>query len=112
MVLTFYIMEAVSIASFNGYIETPLDAAILVEACRTGVLLLVNERLNDKNIIYSGDCFIFEESSSGIKRWTDKVIYTKKYQWGPSRIHGHFLIYKEIIGKKAAQRGKVILEMI
>ncbi|PVH70542.1 hypothetical protein DL98DRAFT_380014, partial [Cadophora sp. DSE1049] len=38
----------------------------------------------------SGNVFIYEEHSSGIKRWTDGV------PWSPSRILGNFLVYCEL----------------
>lgn len=37
----------------------------------------------------SGSVFVFDEHESGIKRWTDGLI------WSPSRILGNFLIYRE-----------------
>ncbi|KAJ6151044.1 hypothetical protein N7470_007638 [Penicillium chermesinum] len=37
-----------------------------------------------------GSVFIYEENSSGIKRWTDGVT------WSPSRILGNFLVYREL----------------
>jgi hypothetical protein len=41
-------------------------------------------------LIKSGNVFIYEEHSSGIKRWTDGV------PWSPSRILGNFLVYREL----------------
>jgi hypothetical protein len=41
-------------------------------------------------LIKSGNVFIHEEHSSGIKRWTDGV------PWSPSRILGNFLVYREL----------------
>ncbi|GAO16983.1 hypothetical protein UVI_02044270 [Ustilaginoidea virens] len=41
-------------------------------------------------LIRSGSILIFEESRSGIKRWTDGL------KWGPSRVLGNFLIYREL----------------
>lgn len=41
-------------------------------------------------LIKSGSVFIYEESASGIKRWTDGV------PWSPSRILNNFLIYREL----------------
>ncbi|KAI8916836.1 Gti1/Pac2 family-domain-containing protein [Entophlyctis helioformis] len=78
--------------TFHGFIETTQDALALFEACRIGVLHPVNQRLTDaqKADIQSGSCFIFCERTSGIKRWTDGRL------WGPSRILGHFLVYRQL----------------
>ncbi|KAH6706235.1 Gti1/Pac2 family-domain-containing protein [Leptodontidium sp. MPI-SDFR-AT-0119] len=42
------------------------------------------------SLIKSGNVFVYEEDSSGIKRWTDGV------PWSPSRILGDFLVYREL----------------
>ncbi|KAM3510875.1 hypothetical protein MY11210_005478 [Beauveria gryllotalpidicola] len=55
--------------TFQGHIASTLDALDLIK---------------------SGNIFIYEEHSSGIKRWTDGV------SWSPSRILGNFLIYREL----------------
>ncbi|KAG0194213.1 hypothetical protein DFQ28_000932 [Apophysomyces sp. BC1034] len=41
-------------------------------------------------MIQSGSVFVFDERESGIKRWTDGLV------WSPSRILGNFLIYREL----------------
>lgn len=41
-------------------------------------------------LIKSGNIFIYEETVSGIRRWTDGL------NWSPSRILGNFLIYREL----------------
>jgi len=41
-------------------------------------------------LIQSGNVFIYEEFSSGIKRWTDGR------HWSPSRVLGNFLVYREL----------------
>ncbi|CAJ2506007.1 Uu.00g001370.m01.CDS01 [Anthostomella pinea] len=79
--------------TFTGYIHTTLDALILFEACLVGHLQHVPRRPHDRernDLIRSGHVFIYEEHSSGIKRWTDGVT------WSPSRILGNFLIYREL----------------
>ncbi|KAI1115027.1 Gti1/Pac2 family-domain-containing protein [Nemania sp. NC0429] len=70
-----------------------MDALILFEACLTGHLSHVPRRPHDRErpqLIQSGNVFIYEEHSSGIKRWTDGV------PWSPSRILGNFLLYREL----------------
>ncbi|KAI1144653.1 Gti1/Pac2 family-domain-containing protein [Hypoxylon sp. FL0543] len=79
--------------TFTGYIANTMDALILFEACLRGVLFHVPRRPHDRersNLIVSGNVFIYEEHSSGIKRWTDGV------PWSPSRILGNFLLYREL----------------
>jgi hypothetical protein len=79
--------------TYIGYIATTMDALVLFEACLSGRLSHVPRRPHDRerpNLIRSGNVFIYEEHSSGIKRWTDGV------PWSPSRILGNFLIYREL----------------
>ncbi|KAK7966523.1 uncharacterized protein PG986_000800 [Apiospora aurea] len=79
--------------TFVGYISSTMDALVLFEACLTGHISHVPRRPHDReraNLIRSGNVFIYEEHSSGIKRWTDGV------PWSPSRILGNFLLYREL----------------
>ncbi|KAK7963671.1 hypothetical protein PG996_008635 [Apiospora saccharicola] len=79
--------------TFTGYISSTMDALVLFEACLTGHISHVPRRPHDReraNLIRSGNVFIYEEHSSGIKRWTDGV------PWSPSRILGNFLLYREL----------------
>lgn len=72
---------------------TTTDALRLFEAVLLGQLLHTARRPHDRErdgLIQSGNVFIFEESSSGIKRWTDG------HNWSPSRILGNFLVYREL----------------
>ncbi|TDZ28333.1 Global transcription regulator sge1 [Colletotrichum trifolii] len=79
--------------TFIGHVASTLDALVLFEACLSGALSHVPRRPHDRErqeLIKSGHVFIYEEHSSGIKRWTDGVA------WSPSRILGNFLIYREL----------------
>lgn len=79
--------------TWRGYLRTTLDALIVLEACMQGRLSLVSRRprsTEKPSIAASGNVFIYEERSSGIKRWTDGV------HWSPSRIMGRFLVYREL----------------
>ncbi|KAH8900822.1 hypothetical protein GQ53DRAFT_632811, partial [Thozetella sp. PMI_491] len=79
--------------TWRGYVNTTMDALILVEACLNGDLLSCARRPYDQErdyLIQSGNVFIYEESSSGIKRWTDG------HNWSPSRVLNDFLIYREL----------------
>lgn len=79
--------------TYHGHIASTQDALLLFEACLSGSLNHVARRPHDReraNLIKSGNVFIYEEHSSGIKRWTDGV------PWSPSRILGNFLVYREL----------------
>ncbi|PVH68577.1 hypothetical protein DL98DRAFT_506731 [Cadophora sp. DSE1049] len=76
--------------TFYGHIASIKDALLLFEACLRGTLNPVTRRPHDRervSLIKSGNVFIY---SSGIKRWTDGVL------WSPSRILGNFLVYREL----------------
>ncbi|KAF9532675.1 Gti1/Pac2 family-domain-containing protein [Crepidotus variabilis] len=81
------------VRSFTGYVETTVNALRLIHAARQGVIPRINRRLNDaerRTMIKSGAVFVFSVEESGIKRWTDGLL------WSPSRIVGNFLVYREI----------------
>ncbi|KJZ73358.1 hypothetical protein HIM_07152 [Hirsutella minnesotensis 3608] len=81
------------VPTWQGHIASTLDALILFEASLSGIINHVPRRPHDRerqDLIRSGCVFIYEEHSSGIKRWTDGV------SWSPSRILGNFLIYREL----------------
>lgn len=85
--------------TFHGYIENTRDSLLLFEACKRGIIPRITRRLRDRDrhLIRSGSIFCFDEQESGIKRWTDGLI------WSPSRILGNFLIYREMDDKKIAR---------
>ena len=79
--------------TFYGHIASTQDALLLFEACLSGALNHVARRPHDReraSLIKSGNVFIYEENSSGIKRWTDGVL------WSPNRIRGNFFVYREL----------------
>ncbi|KAF7558630.1 hypothetical protein G7046_g5517 [Stylonectria norvegica] len=79
--------------TFVGFIDTTMDAMVVLEAALQAHTYHVGRRPHDRErgeLIKSGNVFIFEEKSSGIKRWTDGVA------WSPSRILDNFLIYREL----------------
>ena len=73
---------------FRGYIETTFDALLVFEAARRGMIPRVTRRLieRERGMVQSGAVFVFDEQESGIKRWTDGLV------WSPSRILGNFLV--------------------
>lgn len=66
-----------------GLVQTPRDAYLLLEACRIGMLYRITRRLTDlerSQIIRPGAVFVWEEKEAGIKRWTDHVRWSRKWQ--------------------------------
>ncbi|WVQ93914.1 hypothetical protein IAU59_000992 [Kwoniella sp. CBS 9459] len=76
---------------FRGYIESTWDALLVFEAARRGMIPRVTRRLieRERGMVQSGAVFVFDEHESGIKRWTDGLV------WSPSRILNNFLVYRE-----------------
>ena len=79
--------------TWRGHIETTKDALVIFEACFDGTLAHCFRRPHDRErnaLIVSGNVFVYEEATSGIKRWTDGI------PWSPSRILTNFLIYRQL----------------
>ncbi|TGO75364.1 hypothetical protein BELL_0218g00060 [Botrytis elliptica] len=79
--------------TWYGYIPDTKAAMILLEAAFTGKINHIARRPHDKErseLIKSGNIFIHEAQSSGVKRWTDGTT------WSPSRMVGNFLVYREL----------------
>ena len=98
------------VPTWKGHIETTKDALIIFDACFTGALAHCFRRPHDRErnqLIVSGNVFVYEEATSGIKRWTDGI------PWSPSRILTNFLIYRKLNNpfppgekKRATKRGQ------
>ncbi|KAJ7220294.1 Gti1/Pac2 family-domain-containing protein [Mycena pura] len=85
--------QPTDVPPFYGAVETTMNALRLIHAARQGVIPRITRRLNDaerRAMIKSGAVFVFSVEESGIKRWTDGLL------WSPSRIVGNFLVYREI----------------
>lgn len=93
-----------SIETFFGAIESTADALRVFELCRQGKLGRVRRRFHDaeRRQIRSGSVFVFDEAESGIRRWTDGRL------WSPSRIHGNFLVYRELERRHGINRSSSI----
>ncbi|KAF9184739.1 hypothetical protein BGZ51_003166 [Haplosporangium sp. Z 767] len=96
------------VETFHGYIETTQDTLLIFEACRRGLLPRICRRLQEKErrIVQSGTVFIFDERESGIKRWTDGLV------WSPSRILGNFLIYRELDKRHGSKKDNSPIEQM
>ena len=97
--------------TWQGRIETTRDALIVFEACLTGDLHHCLRRPTEAEwpqLIASGKVFVYDEATSGIKRWTDGK------WWSPSRTLVNFLLYRQLSstpapGKKNSKRSVGIL---
>lgn len=79
--------------TFTGHIATLHDAHLLIECCLRGSIQSFPRRLSEfeqDELVRNGSVFVFEEKSSGIKRWTDGR------RWSASRKAGDFLVYQEM----------------
>lgn len=98
------------VPTWRGHVETTKDALLIFEACFSGTLAHCFRRPHDRernHLIVSGNVFVYEEATSGIKRWTDGI------PWSPSRILTNFLIYRQLNNpfppgekKRATKRGQ------
>ncbi|KAI9299111.1 hypothetical protein K502DRAFT_277572, partial [Neoconidiobolus thromboides FSU 785] len=72
-------------------VQDSKDALMVIEASKLGHLSLVKRRLdrNNKSLVKPGVCFVWEESSSNISRWTDGR------SWSKSRYYKNFFTYYE-----------------
>lgn len=88
--------QSMSMETYHGYVRTTLDALILFEACRLGVLSRAQRRLSERErkSITSGSVFVWDEREAGMRRWTDGK------SWSASRVSGSFLTYREMEGKR------------
>ena len=78
--------------TYTGYVETRKDALILIQACLRGDLHPVDRRPvpDDRYfVLQSGNVYLYEEKSSGIRRWLDSG------SWTTGRTSRDFSIYAE-----------------
>lgn len=75
-------------------VHTESKCIVIIREAAEGLIPRVKRRLNDKekSMIRPGSIYVYTESESGIRRWTDKL------EWTPSRICGPFLVYKNLNG--------------
>ncbi|KAG9091691.1 hypothetical protein FRC06_000455 [Ceratobasidium sp. 370] len=74
-------------------LESTKDALLVIEAAERGLFPRLVRRLTEQertNLIRSGSVFVYDEFESGIKRFTDALV------WSPSRIVGNYLVYREM----------------
>ncbi|KIO33248.1 hypothetical protein M407DRAFT_17808 [Tulasnella calospora MUT 4182] len=92
------------VPSFYGYVETVLDSLLLVEAFRRGSIRGLTGRIppnQRERLIQSGSTFIFLESATDIRRWTDGK------KWTPSRVGGEYLVYREPTNEEPPKQAEI-----
>ncbi|KAJ2726929.1 Gluconate transport-inducing protein [Coemansia sp. Benny D115] len=90
-------MEDLYKPTYTGYVGTSEDAILLFEACQQGLLHYRSQRMieRERKDIKSGSVYVWSETDTGIKRWTDGR------KWSPSRADGSFLTYQELESKSS-----------
>lgn len=80
--------KALTLSLMLSFRSTTHDALLIFEAVRRGIMPKITRRLreDERKLIRSGTVFVFDERESGIKRWTDGLL------WSPSRILWNFLV--------------------
>ncbi|KAF4571078.1 hypothetical protein EYR36_001652 [Pleurotus pulmonarius] len=94
--------NSADVPAFIGFVDSTYHALRLINAARQGLIPRITRRLNDserRTMIKSGAVFVFSVEESGIKRWTDGLL------WSPSRIVGNFLVYREINERSSSRVG-------
>ncbi|KAG8747266.1 hypothetical protein FRC10_001882 [Ceratobasidium sp. 414] len=74
-------------------LESTKDALLVIEAAERGLFPRLVRRLAEQeraDLIRSGSVFVYDEFESGIRRFTDALV------WSPSRIVGNYLVYREM----------------
>jgi len=87
--------------TWQGRIETTRDALIVFEACLTGYLRHCLRRPTEAELpqlIASGNVFVYDEATSGIKRWIDGK------WWSPSRTLANFFLYRQLSSPLAPEK--------
>ncbi|KAG0249461.1 hypothetical protein BG011_009275 [Mortierella polycephala] len=74
------------------------DHDLLVSTSASTSIALVKHVNPTQSLITPGSVFVFDETETGICRWTDGRI------WSPSRISGNFLVYRELYRKLPDQK--------
>ncbi|KAJ7177315.1 Gti1/Pac2 family-domain-containing protein [Mycena crocata] len=96
-------MSSFVLPPWRGFVKSTGDALLIFEAVHRGLIPRVTRRLvraEWESMIESGAVFVFDEKESGMRRWTDGLL------WSPSRILGNFMVYREMKKKKSEEGAK------
>lgn len=93
-----------NVETYKGRITCLKDALLIVEATRLGILPKIKRRLNEveRQYIVANTVFAWNETECGMKRWTDGK------NWLASKVHGSFLVYKELDTKRKVKKNGLI----
>ena len=89
---------ATSMQSFYGYLSNPTEALQVIQLALDGFIPRTLTRTTNPA---NGSIFVYIQEESGIKRFTDGLI------WTPSRIESCFLVYHQV---KKFQRDKSLVD--
>lgn len=100
----FNALQVGNVETYKGRITCLKDALLILEATRLGILPKIKRRLNDfeRKYIVANTIFAWNETECGMKRWTDGK------NWLASKVHGSFLVYKELDSKKNIKKNGLI----
>ncbi|KAI9294945.1 hypothetical protein K502DRAFT_291608, partial [Neoconidiobolus thromboides FSU 785] len=76
---------------FKGHIKTIFDAFVLGEAVNQCEIkgVVVRPDISKRSKIYHGMTIVYNETVSGIKRWTDGKV------WSTSKFYNGFFVYED-----------------
>lgn len=88
-------------ATYRGHVASTQDALIVVEACLRGVLYHICRRpraSEESSLAKSGNIFVYESRSSGIRSWEDGITWST-----PQRV-GNFEVCRQLSSSSGRSR--------
>ncbi|KAL1882956.1 Global transcription regulator sge1 [Diaporthe australafricana] len=88
-------------ATYRGHVASTQDALIIVEACLRGVLYHTCRRpraSEESSLAKSGNIFVYESRSSGIRNWEDGIVWST-----PQRV-GNFELCRQLSATSGRSR--------
>lgn len=93
--------ESAIAATYRGHVASTQDALIIIEACFRGVLYHTCRRprsSEESSLAKSGNIFVYESRSSGIRNWEDGITWST-----PQRV-GNFEICRQLSSSSSRSR--------
>ena len=93
--------DSVIAATYRGQVASTQDALIVIEACLRGVLYHICRRpraSEESSLAKSGNIFVYESRSSGIRSWEDGITWST-----PQRV-GNFEICRQLSSTSGRSR--------
>lgn len=88
-------------ATYRGHVASTQDALIVIEACLRGVLYHTCRRprsSEESSLAKSGNIFVYERGSSGIRSWEDGITWST-----PQRV-GNFEVCRQLSSSSSRSR--------